>query len=597
MKLTIGRKMALGLSVMLLMVLIMGALFFQAAGKVQKAVEKNQQIREISGLMTARIVDHFKWMDGLSSGLFIQGKEFTGKLNPEECNLGKWIGTFKPYSDDIAAPFHAMIEPHKKLHDSAERILSAYKQKNTQEAHRIFIQETTPAVSSVQEHLAKLKETLKRDEEAAHKELNAVQARAKLITVALTISLIMFGVISGIFFVKSITNPVRRALGVVKSIADGDLTAHIGEVTTDDEIAELLSAMKKMEEGLAGLAHTADMIARGDLTCKVKILSEKDVLGNSLQSMINKLGEIVTEVRGAADNVASGSAQLSSGSEQLSQGTTEQAASAEEASSSVEEMSATIRQNADNAQQTEKLALKSAADAEESGDAVFKAVGAMKEIAGKISIIEEIARQTNLLALNAAIEAARAGEHGKGFAVVASEVRKLAERSQSAAGEISQLSISSVDIAEKAGAMLTKLVPDIQKTSELVQEISAASKEQNSGADQINAAIQELNQVIQQNAGAAEEMASTAEELSSQAEQLSGAIAYFKIEGIEPQREAAINPVKTLRPVVLQHRRGKETKEPVAAAASGFKRAGVVLNMEHAFKVKGNGQDAEFEKF
>jgi methyl-accepting chemotaxis protein len=191
----------------------------------------------------------------------------------------------------------------------------------------------------------------------------------------------------------------------------------------------------------------------------------------------------------------------------------------------MEEMTANIRQNADNALQTEKIAIQSAGDAQESGEAVAKTVKAMREIAGKISIIEEIARQTNLLALNAAIEAARAGEHGKGFAVVASEVRKLAERSQIAAGEISQLSSSSVEVADRAGVMLANMLPNIQKTAELVQEITAACREQDAGAEQINKAIQQLDQVIQQNASAAEEMSSTAEELSSQADQLQTSIA------------------------------------------------------------------------
>jgi methyl-accepting chemotaxis protein len=282
----------------------------------------------------------------------------------------------------------------------------------------------------------------------------------------------------------------------------------------------------------------------------------------------------------------------------MSQGTTEQAASAEEASSSVEEMNATIKQNADNAQQTEKIALKSAADATESGKAVSQTVGAMKDIAGKISIIEEIARQTNLLALNAAIEAARAGEHGKGFAVVASEVRKLAERSQTAAGEISDLSASSVEVAEKAGAMLAKLVPDIQKTAELVQEISAASKEQTSGADQINAAIQQLNQVIQQNAGAAEEMSSTAEELSSQAQQLQGTIEFFKVDEREGQMHRRITSQRltNVRPVHVAHLAAGKKAAPARDAAAP---KGIALNMGEGHG-KGNGgdhRDAEFEKF
>ncbi|MFB9953272.1 methyl-accepting chemotaxis protein, partial [Rhizobium puerariae] len=233
-----------------------------------------------------------------------------------------------------------------------------------------------------------------------------------------------------------------------------------------------------------------------------------------------RLRGVVGDALAAADNVSSGSQELSASSEQLSQGATEQASSAEEASASMEQMAANIKQNADNAAQTEKIARQSSRDAEASGEAVGRAVHAMRTIAEKISIVQEIARQTDLLALNAAVEAARAGEHGKGFAVVASEVRKLAERSQAAAAEISALSGDTVQVATEAGDMLNKLVPDIQKTAELVSEISAACREQDIGASQINEAIQQLDKVTQQNAGASEEMSATSEELASQAEEL-----------------------------------------------------------------------------
>lgn len=276
----------------------------------------------------------------------------------------------------------------------------------------------------------------------------------------------------------------------------------------------------------------AEAVSAGDLSSQLDVSSKDEVgdLARALNGMVQQLQQVVTDVRSASDNVASGSQELSASSEEMSQGATEQAAAAEEASSSMEQMAANIRQNADNAMQTEKIAVKSSADAKSGGEAVTQTVKAMKDIAGKIGIIEEIARQTNLLALNAAIEAARAGEHGKGFAVVASEVRKLAERSQNAAAEISDLSSSSVEVAEKAGTMLTQMVPDIQRTAELVQEIAAASKEQDTGADQVNKAIQQLDQVIQQNASASEEMASTSEELSGQAEQLQDTISFFKLE-------------------------------------------------------------------
>jgi methyl-accepting chemotaxis protein len=333
----------------------------------------------------------------------------------------------------------------------------------------------------------------------------------------------------GMFISSIIKKPVNKLVNIADRLAVGDINVKVS-AETKDEIGNLMAAFDKMIENIKEQGYAADKLSEGDLTVKVAPKSEHDVLGNSLAKMIERLKDVVANVKSASDNVSAGSQQLSANSEQMSQGATEQAASAEEASSSMEQMSSNIKQNAENSQQTEKIALKSSDDAREGGKAVAETVVAMKEIANKISIIEEIARQTNLLALNAAIEAARAGEHGKGFAVVASEVRKLAERSQTAAAEISKLSSSSVQVAEKAGEMLTNILPNIQKTAELVQEISTASNEQNSGAEQINRAIQQLNQVIQQNATSSEEMASTAEELAVQAEQLQQSIGFFKVE-------------------------------------------------------------------
>jgi methyl-accepting chemotaxis protein len=259
--------------------------------------------------------------------------------------------------------------------------------------------------------------------------------------------------------------------------------------------------------------------------------------------MVEKLRQIVAEALTAAQNVSAGSQELSASAEQLSQGATEQASSAEEASSSMEEMASNVKQNADNANQTEKIAAQSAKDAEASGAAVGRAVQAMQTIAEKITIVQEIARQTDLLALNAAVEAARAGEHGKGFAVVASEVRKLAERSQAAAAEIGTLSTDTVKVAQEAGHMLSKLVPDIKKTAELVVEITAACREQDVGSAQINQAIQQLDKVGQQNASASEQVSSTSEELASQAEQLQSTISFFRIEHTEMKAAHAPMPM------------------------------------------------------
>lgn len=351
----------------------------------------------------------------------------------------------------------------------------------------------------------------------------------------------------------------------------------------DHEIAGILTEVGKFTE-------TAALQAEHDEQSALKLILIVSLvgigIGFTLSMLVTKsVTNSLTNVRTIADNVTAASQELSSTAQEVSQGSSEQAAAVEESTAAVEEMSATIRQNRDNAQQTEQIAVQATKDTEESGKAVVQAVGAMKQIADKISIIEEIARQTNLLALNAAIEAARAGEHGKGFAVVAAEVRKLAERSQRAAAEISELSSSSVAVADKAGNMLIKIMPDIQKTSTLVQEIAAASVEQHAGIDQISQGMQQLDSVVQQNSSASEEMAATAEELSAQADELQGLIASL----IDTKGNNAIQPRRPVRRITpVAHLSGQKLRGPQSTTGGA--------RLQLGQRSKGDDMDQNFER-
>jgi methyl-accepting chemotaxis protein len=399
---------------------------------------------------------------------------------------------------------------------------------------------TNAVTKRVEELVAYNTEQLNAADEAG----NQTFTTARNFLIAVVIGSLLLAGAAAAWIAISISKGLGKIAGLASAVAMGDLDQRV-IVTTNDEIKDLVETVNRMTDNLRATAALADKVADGDLTVEAKPLSEKDTLGIALQRMIERLRGVVSDAISASENVSAGSQQLSSASEQVSQGATEQASSAEEASASMEEMASNIKQNADNAAQTEKIARQSAKDAEISGEAVNRAVEAMRTIAEKITIVQEIARQTDLLALNAAVEAARAGEHGRGFAVVASEVRKLAERSQTAATEIGAVSTETVKAAQSAGEMLTTLVPNIRKTAELVSEISAACREQDVGASQINEAIQQLDKVTQQNASASEQMSATSEELAAQAEELQTSIAYFRLSN-QPTRKPA--PVVRLAP-------------------------------------------------
>jgi methyl-accepting chemotaxis protein len=326
---------------------------------------------------------------------------------------------------------------------------------------------------------------------------DAALGQALNLTIIIGIVLVLFSIIIGYVITRAVTVPINEALDSAKTMADGDLTVEFTK-RGDDEIGQLCMALGGMAERL-----------------RVSML----------------------DIQGVASGVAGGAQLTNDASQQLSQGANEQAATAEEVSAAIEEMVQSIRQNADNASSTERIATSAANSAESTGEAVARTVGQMKEIAEKVSVIDEIARQTNLLALNAAIEAARAGEHGRGFAVVAAEVRKLAERSQKASAEITKLASTSVEVAEKAGNQITQIVPEIRNTAGLVQEIANWSSEQERSAEQVAISVVQLEQVVQQNAAASEEMAATSEELAAQAERLSESISYFKAERRTPGSE------------------------------------------------------------
>ncbi|MGD9993190.1 MAG: methyl-accepting chemotaxis protein [Salinivirgaceae bacterium] len=542
--------------------------------------------RKMSELLLKVKSDHLIWSHKIKDEILRGRKinELKVQKNPDICNFGVWfysdeIEKFKRSEPEFGAICQKIEQPHRELHQSAVVIESYLKNGNVTGARDYFeshtAKYTTEVLGLIDEMIAWNTKRVEGMQQAQHiynhetlEHLEEVGGLFKLIIersndlimtdevmlheaavtrrviVLLSLVAIFIATLLAIIITRGIVGPLKNGVAFAKEMAEGNLMAEVS-CNTRDEIGELCAA---------------------------------------LSDMAIRLRNIVNEIIGSADNIAAASMEMSSTSQSLAQGSANQASAAEEISASMEQMSSIILQNTDNSKQTEAISTKAVQSIKDGNQSTTVAVNSMNEIAEKIKIINDIALQTNILALNAAVEAARAGEHGKGFAVVAAEVRKLAERSKVAADEINELSGSGVSISKQAGIQLAELVPEIERTAMLVQEITAASQEQSAGSDQINNAIQQLSSVTQQNAAASEELASSSEELASQAEQLKDLIRFFKVS--HKQETSQIKKVvKTQNPKPAQK---QAVKKP---ATTTTKSKGAIISFDD------KNIDNEFERF
>jgi methyl-accepting chemotaxis protein len=412
-----------------------------------------------------------------------------------------------------------------------DEVLDLITKNQIEDAKKKYVAEYLPVRHEQEAVIRQMEETTEKSAAQALASAQSRYATVRVMTYVLDGLLIVVGAILSLLIAASIAKPIVRMAQSAKRAALGEVNDTLEFDGRNDELGELSRSMNVMYAYLKSMVSVAERMSQGDFTAEVRPRSDNDSFGLAFSSMLSKLNEVIGEVRSSAGALATASNQVSQTAQTVSSGTSQQAAAVQETTASLEQMNASISQNADNSRTTGEMAAAGANDAHESGTVVLQTVEAMKAIAGKINIIEEIAYQTNLLALNAAIEAARAGDHGRGFAVVANEVRKLAEKSQLSSREISALADKSVSIADRSGSLLTKLVPSIRKTAELVNEIAAASVEQSAGVGQINQSLSQVDLVTQRNASAAEELAATAEEMAAQAEGLQALVDFFRLAG------------------------------------------------------------------
>lgn len=573
MRMTISKKLYAGIGV--LAVVLIGLAIFSQVGikKTKSGLTSVQEYPELQALLGTRTVDHYKWAESLGVGTLLLGKEFTGQLDWTKCKFGEWYYSYKP-PKELEDEFKKMEDPHKRLHQTASKIITLLKEGKRDQAIKVYQEETMPALAATQEALTEMRVGVKKLIDREIESMKSTQDSMGRTSLFAYICILLVLTISSVVF---LVRPIKKGLGAISdwvhAMSRGDLTKEVN-INTNDEIGDM-------------------------------------ALG--LRDMIGKVKKVITQTIEASNRVSTAADQIAEANQNFSQRITEQAASVEETSSTMEEMSASIRQTADNAREANKLA-QSAKTSAESGIKVMEdTIGAMDEInksSGKIAnisnVIEEIAFQTNLLALNAAVEAARAGEHGKGFAVVASEIRNLAQRASQSAKEITGLIEDSVDktgrgvqLAHELNKKLEEISLGVKKVADLMDEVAASAQEQASGINQVNTAITQIDQMTQQNAALVEETSASAEELAAQAKELMNLISFFKVDeafGTEIEAKGKGGSISKKGEDISSPRKTIKHLQPVGkgesislAHASAATRKGVVSAEE-----KSNGGFEEF---